>query len=298
MSQLPDLSITHYRHFLLVAELRSFRAAAARAFRSQPALSLSIREMEQRLGQPLFERGARVTLTRFGESCLPLARELVDHHDRVAMSLGGLARSETGLLTLAAVATAAWLWIPEAVARYRATHPGVSMRLYDDNSEGVERMVLSGQVELGICSPVLRDKRLAFEPLWRDEFGLVCRNDHPLAGRSWVTWKEIAALPLIGTVAHRQLAGHRAAAFMAETPLFVSHMMSLTAMLERGVGVTVLAELGKPPDARSLAFVPLRRPRIGRSLGITRLAGRTLSPAASRMEALLRDQAARSPHAA
>ena len=81
MRSLPDLSITHYRHFLLVAELRSFRAAAARAFRSQPALSLSIREMEQRLGQPLFERGNRNTLTRFGQDCLPLARELVEHHD-------------------------------------------------------------------------------------------------------------------------------------------------------------------------------------------------------------------------
>ena len=40
MPALPELSIAHYRHFLLVAELRSFRAAAARAFRSQPALSL------------------------------------------------------------------------------------------------------------------------------------------------------------------------------------------------------------------------------------------------------------------
>ncbi|OZI62494.1 LysR family transcriptional regulator [Bordetella genomosp. 11] len=298
MSQLPDLSIAHYRHFLLVAELRSFRAAAARAFRSQPALSLSIREMEQRLGQPLFERGARVSLTRFGESCLPLARELVDHHDRVAMSIGGMARSETGLLTMAAVATAASLWIPDLVARYRAAHPDVAMRLYDDNSEGVERMVLAGQAELGICSPVLSDKRLVFDPLWRDEFGLVCRDDHPLAERAWLTWKEVAGLPLIGTVAHRQLAGHRAAAFMMNLPVFVSHMMSLTAMLERGVGVTVLAELGKPPDARNLVFVPLRRPRIGRVLGMTRLAGRTLSPAASVMEALLRETAATSAHAA
>jgi DNA-binding transcriptional LysR family regulator len=294
MSQFPDLSIAHYRHFLLVAELRSFRAAAARAFRSQPALSLSIREMEQRLGQPLFERGARVTLTRFGESCLPLARELVEHHERVSSSMGGMARSETGLLSLAAVATAALLWIPELVARYRVDHPGVAIRLYDDNSEGVERMVLSGEAELGICSPVLADKRLAFEPLWRDEFGLVCRTDHPLAGRAWVTWKEVAALPLIGTMAHRQLSGHRAADFMMDLPLFVSNMMSLVAMLERGVGVTVLAELGKPPEARNLAFIPLRRPRISRSLGITRLAGRTLSPAASLMETLLREQAAHS----
>lgn len=294
MSLIPDLSISHYRHFLLVAELRSFRAAAARAFRSQPALSLSIREMEQRLGQPLFERGSRVSLTRFGEACLPLARELVEHHERVSRSMGGMARSETGLLTLAAVATAATLWIPELTARYRASYPGVAMRLYDDNSEGVERMVLSGQAELGICSPVLSDKRLVFEPLWRDAFGLVCRDDHPFAGRASVTWKEISALPLIGTMAHRQLLGHRAAAFMMELPLFVSNMMSLVAMLERGVGATVLAELGMPTDAARLVFVPLRRPRIVRELGITRLAGRTLSPAASAMEALLREKAAQS----
>src|SRR3546814_6003366 len=89
MPSLPDLSLQHYRHFLLVAELRSFRAAAARASRSQPALSLSIKEMEHRLGQPMFERGSRVVLTRFGQECLPMARELVEHHDRVAGALGG-----------------------------------------------------------------------------------------------------------------------------------------------------------------------------------------------------------------
>lgn len=293
MRPVPDLSIAHYRHFLLVAELRSFRAAAARAYRSQPALSLSIQEMEQRLGQPLFERGSRVNLTLFGQACLPLARELVEHHDRVNGTIAGMASRETGLLTLASVATAAIHWIPDLVAEYRAAHPGVSLRLFDDNSEGVERMVLSGQVELGVCSPVLRDKRLAFEPLWRDSFGLVCQRGHPLARRTSVTWKEISTLPLIGTVAHRQLADYPQAAFMLDQPLFVSNMMSLLAMLERGVGVTVLASLVMPPEWRELAFVPLVRPRIERHLGITRLAGRTLSPAGAAMEDLLRASAAR-----
>lgn len=291
MNTTPDLSIAHYRHFLLVADLRSFRAAAARAYRSQPALSLSIREMEQRLGQPLFERGSRVTLTRFGQACIPLVRELVEHHDRVSGALGGLARSETGMLAMASVASAATHWLPDLVAEYGAAYPRVTLRLFDDNSEGVERMVLSDQVELGICSPVLRDKRLAFEPLIRDTFGLVCQKRHPLAQRTSVTWKEISSLPLIGTVAHRQLADYPQAAFMMQRPVFVSHMMSLLAMLERGAGVTVLARMGMPPDSRDLVFVPLARPRIERVLGITRLAGRTLSPAAAQMETLLRRKA-------
>ncbi|WP_251863921.1 LysR family transcriptional regulator [Achromobacter sp. Marseille-Q4962] len=291
MSGLPDLSIAHYRHFLLVAELGSFSAAAAKACRSQPALSLSIREMEQRLGQPLFEPGNRGTLTRFGQECLPLARELVEHHERVAGALAGLASNQAGTLSMASVATVATHWLPELVARYRDRYPSVSLRLYDDNSEGVERMVLAGEAELGVCSPVLRDRRLAFEPLLRDAFGLVCHRSHPMARRASVTWREIAGLPLVGTVAHRQLAGHPQAAFMLERQVFVSNMMSLLAMLEQGVGVTVLARLGVPPDSPGLAFVPLVRPRIERTLGITRLAGRSLTPAAASMRDMLRDKA-------
>ncbi|MDQ8035275.1 MAG: LysR family transcriptional regulator [Bordetella sp.] len=276
MAGLPELSVNHYRHFLLVAELRSFGQAAERAHRSQPALSLSIREMEQRLGQALFERGSRVALTAYGRECLPLARELVAHHERVAAALGGLARNETGVLRLATVATVATHWLPELVARYRARFPGVRLRLYDDNSEGVERMVLAGEAELAVCSRVSQDPRLHFEPLLRDAFGLVCHAGHPLARRKSLAWAEIAPLPLVGTVAHR--------------PVFVSNMMSLLAMLARGEGVTVLARLGVPPDS-ALAFVPLRAPRIERELGLCWLAGQTLSPAAMQMAELLRAHA-------
>lgn len=296
MPDLPELSIVHYRHFLLVAELRSFRAAAARACRSQPALSLSIREMEQRLGQPLFERGDGNALTRFGQDCLPLARELVGHHGRVAGALAGLARNEAGTLTMASVATVAMHWLPQLVAAYRERYPAVALRLFDDNSAGVERMVLAGEVELGVCSPVSRDRRLSFEPLLRDAFGLVCHRGHPLADRECVTWREIAGLSLVGTVAHRQLADYPQAAFMLERQVFVSNMMSLLAMLERGVGVTVLARLGVPPDSSGLAFVPLVRPRIERELGILRLAGRSLSPAGARMQEMLRANAVGGAH--
>lgn len=292
MPDLPELSIAHYRHFLLVAELRSFRAAAERAFRSQPALSLSIREMEQRLGQALFERGNRIALTAFGQQCLPLARELVEHHDRVTGALGRLARNEAGTLAMASVAMAATHWLPELVETYRAEHPQVSLRLFDDNSEGVERMVLAGEVELGVCSPVTHDKRLVFEPLMRDTFGLVCHRGHSLAGRTSVTWKQIAGLPLVGTVAHRQLAAYpQQAELLAHRQVFVSNMLTLLSMLERGVGVTVLARMGVPPDyASRLAFVPLARPRIERELGIMRLDRRTLSPPAQSMQALLRQK--------
>src|SRR3546814_5267024 len=110
------------------------------------------------------------------QECLPLARELVEHHDRVAGALGGLARNEAGLLALASVATVATHWLPELVAAYRQQYPGVALRIFDDNSEGVERMVLAGEVELGVCSPVTRSEEHTSElqSLMRLSYAVFC----------------------------------------------------------------------------------------------------------------------------
>lgn len=280
-------SLSHYRYFIWVAETGSFRAAASRACRSQPAVSLAIKDMEERLGQPLFERGSPVVLTPFGRSCLEMAKRLVEHADSVTGTLSRMAKSNSGFLSVASVTTFATHWMPHLIEVYRARYPGVMLNVYDDNSEGVEQMILRGQVELGVCSVVSGDKRLSFTPLFEDEFGLVCHRTHPLANRSSLTWSEIADLPHIGTVAHKQLVSHKPAAFLLNRPFYVSNMISMLAMLSRNMGVTVLARLGVPPDRDDLAFVPLLRPSIKRCLGVMRLAHTTLSPAASLMEELL-----------
>ncbi|MYN13358.1 LysR family transcriptional regulator [Pusillimonas sp. TS35] len=286
-----SLSIHQYRCFLYVAETGSFRAAAVRAHRSQPAVSLAIKEMESELGQQLFERGNPITLTPYGRTCLDAARRLVDHADDVYGALASLANSQRGQIRLASVATFATHWMPQIIEIFRHDYPDVRLHIYDDNSEGVERMVLQGQVDLGVCSVVTGDRRLAFAPLFEDEFGLVCHRSHPLAGRPSVTWREISSLPHIGTVAHRQLEAHKAAAFLMSRTFYVSNMMSMLAMLSRDMGVTVLARLGVPPGWDDLAFVPLVRPRIKRRLGIMKLAEAALSPPAQIMEQLLMREA-------
>ncbi|MGZ5153410.1 MAG: LysR family transcriptional regulator, partial [Burkholderiales bacterium] len=102
-----DVRLAQLRHFLLIVETKSFRVAAKRAFRSQPALSQSIRQLEARLGQPLFEDGSRTTLTPFGESCLPVIRELVAHIDRATQSMLHVAEVSGGRLSIAIVPSVA-----------------------------------------------------------------------------------------------------------------------------------------------------------------------------------------------
>lgn len=272
---------------MLVAETGSFRLAADRAHRSQPAISLAIREMEDRLGQQLLIRGSPVSLTSFGASCLVLARQLVEHADHVASTMESIARNDSGFLSLACVMSAATHWMPGLIKAYQQRYPNVMLNIRDDNSEGVEKMLLRGQVELGICSVVNNDSALSFQPLCKDEFGLVCHRNHPLANEPQLTWQDIAELPHIGTVAHKQLLGHPEAAFLLERQIYVANMLTLVAMLQQQIGVTVLARLGVPPDHAGLVFVPLTEPRVHRTLGLRRRTDRVLSPAAACMKDLL-----------
>lgn len=288
---LTDLPIAQVRHFLLVAEHGGFHAAADKAFRTQPAISKSIQALEERLGGALLEPGRRSLLTPLGRQCLPYLRELVLHHDRTASAVSAFVRKDRGTLTVAAIAAVAGNWLPQLVQGYQQDHPGVSVRLLDDNSRNIERMVLDGEVDFGIGSTVSGTAEIVVDPLVDDPFGLVCSRSHPLAARKRLRWEALQGLPLLGTTAHHQLAAWPEQARWLQQPVMqVSTMLTMLALLEANVGVTVLARLGVPAMlAERLAFVPLVGPQRMRRLGILRLAGHSLSPAAQDMrERLLR----------
>ena len=292
MSVLRDVSLAQLRYFLCVVDTGSFQAAAVRACRSQPALSLSIKQLEERLGHSLFEGGNRSALTPYGVYCLPLIRDLVSRHDSTLDTLERFARNETGTLSLGTITAFATNWLPALVRQYSERYPKISLRLLDDNSINVTRMVLAGEVDFGVTAGGIVDKRLMFEPLVTDVFGLVLRRDHPLAKRKALRWEELDGLPLIGTTAHNGLAGRAEAEPLRRCTIFASNMISLLSMIEQGVGMTVLARLGLPPWMDNLACVPLVKPRVERTLGILRMSERSLSPAAEAMRGLMQDYAA------
>ncbi len=285
-----ELSITQLRNFLHVVDIGSFRGAAERAHRSQPALSLSIKELELRLGQPLFERSTPTHLTPLALDCVPIVRDLVEHYDQVCESLGRLASGRTGSLSVASVMTATTHWLSEIVPEFVRKYPDVSIRLVDDNSANIEKLVLANSIDFGICSRLGDDDRLVFEPLNHDVFGLVCRHDHPLARRTAIEWKSLDGLPLVGTTTHRSLRGHAQAAPLQRPAMYVENMTALLSLVDRGQGVTVLPALAVPPYATGLAFVPLENPTIERVIGILSIRGRVLSPPAATLRAMLRSR--------
>ncbi|MDH0648639.1 LysR family transcriptional regulator [Pseudomonas sp. GD03858] len=291
---LPELKITQLRYFVLVAELGSFHAAARQACRTQPAISLAVRELEQKLDQALIEKGGgRLELTPFGLHCLPLFRGLIEHHDRIAREATLLARHEIGQVSIATVPSVASRLLPGPLARFVARHPNVQVSIQDGTAESVQHLLAQGLVDFGIGSLWQDDGQVAMTPIVNDQVGVVCRADHALvqAGGA-LHWSRLRGLPMIRNGTSRLLEGTEAESLLEDSRLFVSNMISLIAMLEQGVGISTLPYLAFPLENEKLAFLPLAAPKVERRIGMLTRKGRSLSPAAQALLAFLRTEMA------
>lgn len=291
---LPDLRIVQLRHFVWVVELQGFHAAAERAHRTQPAISLSIRDLEDKLGQPLFEkRNARVVkpdLTPFGQQFLAYARELIDHHDRVMREMNLVAQNKSGHLRIASVPSVASRLLPDILTRFIGQDAGLHVSLFDDSSEAVLAMVKNRHVDFGISSVWEPESDLRFTPIWKDSIGVVCHRDHPLAARKKLDWQQLRGHRLIANGTSRLLAGTSAGELIAESQIYISNMISLLAMIEAGMGITTLPRLAFPAEPGALRFIPLAAPLASRDIGLVRLANRSLPVAAQALfDFILRD---------
>lgn len=289
---LPELKIQPLRYVLAIIDEGGFNAAARHLHRSQPALSMAIKELEQRLGQTLFEKSGKTALTPFGAYCLPRFREFIAQHDRLSRELKAQVDKQAGHLDIAAVPSVASRLMPDILGKFIAAYPDLKVSLQDGNADYVRHQVASGEADLGVGSVWSKDDgqvedELDFTPLLRDQVGVVCRIDHPLAKRESLDWQELQDQTLIGNGTSRLLKDTPASALLAQSDFFISNMISLTAMLEAGVGITTLPQLAFPEDHPRLRFIPFAEPQVEREIGLLTPGKRSLSPAAQAMAAFI-----------
>lgn len=291
---LPDLKIVQLRHFVWVHELQGFHAAAEKAHRTQPAISLSIRDLEGKLGQSLFEkrnaRAARPELTPFGVQFMAYAKELIAHHDRVIKDMSLIAQHKSGHLRIASVPSIASRLLPDILTRFIGDATDLHVSLFDDSSEVVLAMVENQQVDFGIASLWEAESDIRFIPIWEDSIGVVCRNDHRLANEVELSWQQLRGERLIANGTSRLLADTAAEELVVDAQFYMSNMISLLAMLEAGMGITTLPRFAFPLEHSQLRFIPLSEPLVVRDIGIVCLANRSLPVAAQALfDFILRD---------
>lgn len=178
---MKNVTLRQLRVFVAAARHLNFGRAAAELHLTPPAVSMQIRELEQQVGLPLFERqGKSVGLTMTGEYLVVYARRVLatlkDAEDAVAR-LRGL---EGGRLTVGMVSAAKY-FVPHMLARFREEHPHIEVRLQLGNSQQLIEQLHRNDIDLAIMDRTPRDLPTRAEPFAAHPLGVVCPPDHPLA---------------------------------------------------------------------------------------------------------------------
>jgi DNA-binding transcriptional LysR family regulator len=172
--------------FCAVVERKSFSQAAERLGVTQPAVSLQIRSLEQRLGRQLLDRsGRRVEPTEAGLRLYASAQRLLALEENLLEELAGDEEGAiTGTLELGASTGPGGTVVPLLLCEFQELHPDVRVRLTVSDTQTVVDRVADRELELGIVGAGRRHRGVAFEPFFRDEVVLACLAGHRFAGKT------------------------------------------------------------------------------------------------------------------
>lgn len=292
---LPEVSSRQLAAALAVAEYRSFIAAAAHLGISQPALTQTIKRLEQTLGLPLFQRSTRrFAITAAGREFVAMAERVLNDLKLSMRSLRELTERQRGQVIVASLIP---VRMSTVVAEYGRRFPGIEIQLREALQEDIKDDVRSGLADFGIC--YLDDdlpaahvaESLGVEALW-----VVLRDDHPLARRRQVEFKALrdvalVSFPIGGTVRRLIDAAATAAGFSLRHVVTVGLPLTLLNLVAAGVGIAVTpARAWSRGMFPNLVSRPLVRPRLTAELGIVRLRERELTPAAAGLLTLARER--------
>jgi len=277
---MKGLKLQQLRYVLAVLDDGGFKAAAKRLHRTQPALSLGVRELEGCLGAPIFERQGAGGLTPFGEICVPRFRELLGVHDRVLKDLDDVVNQRSGRVEVVTAPSVARRYMPSVLNQFLRRYPSLEIVLHDGPADVVADMVRTGGVEFGVSSLWGEADDLEFGPLVEDEVGVVCHHTHPLADANSLQWQDLIGQAMIRNGTSRLLETTPAENLLPDSRIYISEMISIVAMLETGTAYTTLPRLAFQDSVSTLRFIPLKNPAVKREIGIITRRGVTASPAA------------------
>jgi DNA-binding transcriptional LysR family regulator len=177
------MNLHHVRAFHTIVAEGSFSRAADVLHITQPTISAQVQALEQHLGTRLLERSAKgVALTQAGKLFYDYAAQILELTERAEEAVEQLRGLQRGRLELGASTVPGHYILPAALAAFKARHPAIEVTLWVGNSHDVRQMVRDSRLEIGVVGEQVRDERLAFETLLRDELVFVVRPGHPLAG--------------------------------------------------------------------------------------------------------------------
>ena len=273
--------------FLEIVRLKSFSKAAQTCYRTQPAISAQVRQLEQELRADLFERfGSRISLTTAGKIFAEYAEQMLDLRRRAQDVIAELETNPRGELVIAGNEATCIYVLPKVFSEYREQFQSVQLQVLRSYGSRVVEAVMENSADFGLVQLPVEEKRLQVVNIYRDEIRLIVPAGHPLAGRPSVTARDVTdyylVLPKYGKTRTRLNEWLE----VVEEDIRISMELDSTEMMKHfviaGLGVSFVAASNCREEiaAGKLWSIPLAPEPMVRRLGLIYRKDKALSKAA------------------
>jgi LysR family carnitine catabolism transcriptional activator len=287
-------SVRQLRAFAAVYHSGQLSSAAASLSLTQPAVSVLLRELEERLGVRLFERTTRsLQRTEAANEAIGHAERVLAELDALGTGMAELAAGRRGRVRIAATSTIAQTLMPKALRRYMDLHPGVKVAIEDCAPGQFVEKIVGEQVDFGVGTLQGRTPGLDERVFVHDHLAVIADSGLRLPGTASMTWRQLAGRPLItvkpgyGVRSSIDVAA-AAAGVRLEIAYEVTLLTTALAMAASGLGPALLpASILTHAEHPQLVARRLIRPTVARNIAIVTRQGRTPSAAAAAFADLL-----------
>ena len=286
-------------YFVQVVHEKSFSKAADRVFRTQPAVSIAIRRLEDEIGLPLLDRTQKTPApTEVGKVVYDYAQRILALRDQVGEAIAELQSLKKGRVRVGANESTSLYLLPELILEFRAQHPQVKIEIFRHVSDRLPRELLERNIEFALMASEPSDRDLEAFPVLKDELVLIMSPKHHLAGRSSVRIKDLGTESFI---AHNVKSGSRIKVIEAfarqHTPLNISLELAtietIKRFVQKRVGLAFAPRMcvREELERGALATVPVRGLTYTRVLWAAHRRGVQFSPAAKAFLSILKKHA-------
>jgi DNA-binding transcriptional LysR family regulator len=193
-----QMEILQLEHFLAVVDEGTFTRAAERVFRTQPAISQSIKKLEEEIGAALLIRGLTdVSLTEAGKLLVDYARRIIALRDQARRDLGNLKDLKRGSLEIAAYESAAVYLLSNPLHQYLRLHSGIRIALHRCSLDEVPRLVLNGSAQIGFVKEPPVSQELEYVEAYTDEIVVVASPRNELVSVENISINDLDKYPIV-----------------------------------------------------------------------------------------------------
>jgi DNA-binding transcriptional LysR family regulator len=273
--------------FLEIVRLKSFSKAAQTCFRTQPAISAQVRQLEQELNTALFERlGTKIALTPAGHILADYAEQILALRRRAQDTINELERVPRGELIIAANEATCIYVLPRVFYEYKKQFPNVQILVDRSFGARVVDAVVDNQADFGITPLPVKEKRLEVVRIHSDEIKAVVPIGHPLTAKRRIVPEDLVDHPLLLPKAGATRGRLNAWLEPVEDSIIISMELDSTEMIKRfalaglGTGFVAGAHCREEVSAGRLAAIPLGPDSMERQIGLIYRKDKALSKAA------------------